>query len=144
MSDLRIEINWQISLARGWKLEPVDCDCYRLTDPAGVVVETSRHMQRILEAEIDWHGDAHWPTLFRELPLGTVLLQPIQEVQPVRWSCCGCYSQGSIRVCQPADSVGEAVCKAWLAFQLGKQIYKHAPDFMGVKIPTVPHSGTVH
>jgi hypothetical protein len=111
---------------RGWALREEGTGLNSLIDPHGNVVVTSRHDAVIEAMIIDWHAAANWPTLFAELPRGTMLVRPPGDDFP-GFACCGCNVAGALRFCNADDEMGKAVIGAWISFALGKKL---GPDLL--------------
>lgn len=110
----RLETNIAISNLRGWKIERVG-DFYTLVNPAGAVLHQTRHRDRHEQFIPDWHADAQWPTLFRELPTSTTLTVTDDTTEQFQiLSVCDLFeSPGWFS----SNDIGEVVCLMWLCYR---------------------------
>lgn len=136
---LQQRINWQISELRGWRKVDAGFGCTHLVDPGGTIIETSRHEGRIEAAQIDWHADANWPTLFRELPKGALLVQRMEDGGSP-FLLCGCKCEGNIRICEHDEEIGALICRSWLAVTLAKGMIPELTDMKAMLSRPTSHS----
>ncbi len=139
----RTRVNWQVCLLRGWTLKDAGNGVQSMIDPGGHIVVTS-NQEAVLEAMIiDWHAAANWPTLFAELPKGTMLVRPPDDDAP-GFTCCGCNITSAIPFCSADDEAGKAVVGAWMSFKLGQQLGPDLVRALQELVKDLSSSQTVH